>query len=448
MPICPYIANRLVFPIGDRIWGTHIMRFLSELEEKQWWSPEEIKIEQDDKLNKLIKHSYENVPYWRELFNKLKLRPSDIKTKDDLRKLPVLSKDDIRKNLDRMLAENFPKKRFIEKHSSGSTGEPLKYYVDKEKYSWNLASMLCCWKWAGYEFGQKWVRVQLWPHSKLSEKVLDKLARCTYIGTYKFDDEAIEKAVLLIKRKKPRIIRGYTSAIYLIAKFMKENEVEKFKAQAVITTSETIFPHYRSLIEEQFDCKVYDVYGGEGMTLCGQCERGNYHIDDNSVVVEFLKDDGNNARSGELANIIVTDLTNFAMPFIRYRIQDLGKPLDRICNCGRGLSLMGSIEGRDSDIIRTLDGKYLMVQFFVVFFEYLEGVEQFQVIQRELDEIEIKIVKNDKFTKKDMENIGKAIKEGGGERLKVRFNFVDNIPLERSGKRRFVISEIDASSGK
>ena len=230
MPICPYIANRLVFPIGDRIWGTHIMRFLSELEEKQWWSPEKIKIEQDDKLNKLIKHSYENVPYWRKLFNKLKLRPSDIKTKDDLWKLPVLSKDDIRKNLDRMLAENFPKKRFIEKHSSGSTGEPLKYYVDKEKYSWNLASMLCCWKWAGYEFGQKWVRVQLWPHSKLSEKVLDKLARCTYIGAYKFEDEAIEKAVLLIKRKKPRIIRGYTSAIYLIAKFMKENEVEKFKA--------------------------------------------------------------------------------------------------------------------------------------------------------------------------------------------------------------------------
>ncbi len=447
MPIYPYIANRLVFPIGDRILGTHIMKFLNELEEKQWWTPEKIKIEQDDKLNKLIKHSYENVPYWRKLFNKLKLRPSDIKTKDDLWKLPVLSKDDIRKNLDSMLAENFPKKRFIEKHSSGSTGEPLKYYVDKEKYSLSLASMFRFWEWAGYEFGQKWVRVQLWPHSKLSEKVLDKLARCTYIGTYKFDDEAIEKAALLIKRRKPKIIRGYTSAIYLIAKFMKENNLEKFMAQAVITTSETIFPHYRSLIEEQFDCKVYDIYGGEGMVLCGQCEKGNYHIDDNNVIVELLGDDGNNAQSDELGNIIVTDLNNFAMPFIRYKIQDLGKPSDGICSCGRGLSLMGSVEGRDSDIIRTLDGKYLMVQFFVVFFEYLEGVEQFQVIQRELDEIEIKIVKNDKFTKKDMENIEKAIKEGGGEGLKVYFSFVDDIPVERSGKRRFIISELTPRLG-
>jgi len=115
------------------------VEFLNELEERQWWAPEKIRIERDDKLNKLIKHCYENVPYWRELFNKLKLKPSNIKTKDDLRKLPVLSKDDIRKNLDNMFAENFPKKRFIEKHSSGSTGEPLKYYDDKERFNWRLA---------------------------------------------------------------------------------------------------------------------------------------------------------------------------------------------------------------------------------------------------------------------------------------------------------------------
>lgn len=135
------------------------------------------------------------------------------------------------------------------------------------------------------------------------------------------------------------------------------------------------------------------------------------------------------------------------MPFIRYNIQDLGKPSDRICSCGRGLSVIESIEGRDSDIIKTPDGKFLIVHFFTAIFEFQEGIEQFQVIQRELDEIEIKIVKNDKFTKKDMDNIGKAIKEGGGERLKVCFNFVDNIPLERSGKRRFVISKITPRSG-
>jgi len=440
--IYPYMANRLVFPIGDRISGTHIMKFLDDLEEKQWWLPGEIQADQNEKLQRLINHSYENVPYWRELFNKLKLSPSDIKTKDDLRKLPVLSKDDIRKNLNSMLAGNFPKKRFIEKHSSGSTGEPLKYYIDKEKYSWNLASMFRFWKWAGYEFGQKWARVQLWPHSKLSEKVMDKLARCTYIGTYKWDDEAIGKAVQVIRKKRPGIIRGYTSAIYLIAKFMKENDLEKFDTRAVITTSETIFPHYRSLIEEQFDCKVYDVYGGEGMTICGQCENGCYHIDDNNVIAELVRDDGSGASPGELANIIVTDLNNFAMPFIRYRIQDAGRSSTGICNCGRGLSLMESVEGRDSDIIRTSDGKYLMVQFFVVFFEYIEGVEQFQVIQRELDEIEIKIVKNDKFRNKDKEDIERAIKKGGGDKLKISFNFVDEIPLERSGKKRFVISEI------
>jgi phenylacetate-CoA ligase len=415
---------------------------LKELEPKQWWSLERIKIEQDEKLRKIIRHCYENVPYWKDIFNRLKLKPTDINSKNDLWKLPILHKEDIRKNLQDMLAKNLPPKRFIENHSSGSTGEPLKYYNDKEHYSWRIASMLRFWKWAGYEMGQKWMRVQLWPHNKLSEKIIDRAARCVYVGTYKFDDAAIERAVSLIKKERPKIIRGYTSAIYLIAKFMKEKGIGKFRVNAVITTSETLFPHYRKLIEEQFDCKVYDIYGGEGIIISGQCEKGNYHIDDNDVVVEFIKDDGNTAKPAELANIIVTDLRNFAMPFVRYKIQDYGRQLDGLCSCGRGLSLMGSIEGRDSDIVRTADGKYLMVQFFVVFFERMEGVEQFQVVQKKIDEIEVKIVKNDRFTDKDAKVISKGIKEGGGPNLKIKFNFVNNIPVEKSGKRRFVISEV------
>ena len=442
MSVYTFLANRLVFPLGDRIFGTRIIRFLKELEGNQWWSPEEIRADQEKKLCGLVKHSYENVPYWKDLFDGLNLKPSDIKTKQDLEKLPILTKDDIRKNLHNMVAKNFPQKKLRENHSSGSTGEPLKYFDDKEHYSWRIASTFRFWKWAGFEFGKKWMRVQLWPHSKLSEKISDKLTRCIYVGTHKFDDEAIEKAILLLQKERPMIVRGYTSAIYLIAKAIKEKKLGKFHVHSVITTSETLFPYYRELIEEQFDCKVFDTYGGEGMVISGQCERGNYHTDDNNLIVEYVADDGSRAKAGELANIIVTDLRNFAMPFLRYKIQDLDKYSDKTCACGRGLSVMQSIEGRDSDIIRTVDGKYLMVQFFVVFFEYQEGVEQFQIIQRKLDEIEVKIVRNDKLTDADIEYIGRSIQEGGGENLKVNFNFVDDIPVEKSGKRRFVISEI------
>ncbi len=447
MSIYPYIAKRLIFSAGDRFLGTHIVKSLNELEEKQWWEPEKIKSDQSDKLSKLIKHSYENVPFWRETFNKLKLTPSDIKTKEDLKKLPVLTKDCIRKNLSRMLAANFPKKRFMEQHSSGSTGEPVKYYIDKHHYSCNVASMLRFWKWAGYDSGMKWVRLSLWPHDRLLEKLYDRLARCLYIRVFGMDEEAMAKDVQRIRKFKPEIIRGYASATYLLTKYAYEHGIDDIKPKAVITTGDMLFSHYRKLMEEQYNCKVYDTYGGEGTMIYGQCEHGSYHIDDNNVIIEFLKDNGNPAEPGELANITITCLNNYSMPFIRYNIQDLGKARSGFCSCGRKLSLMGAIEGRNSDIITTPENSHLIVHFFTGLFEFIEGVDQFQIVQKKLDEIEIKIVKNDKFTEDDVQHITNTIKKGGGQSLKIIFNFVDDIPVQKSGKRRFVISETKPQLG-
>lgn len=438
-----FISEKIIYPAGDVVMGTHIVKSLKELERLQWDSAEVIGGRQDELLGKLISHSYANCPYWKGVMGKAGIRPNGIITRADLCKLPILTKDDIRKNISEMTAANIPAKKFRENHSSGSTGEPLKYFDDKEHYSWRIGSVLRFWKWAGFEFGQKWMRVQLWPHKTIWEKMSDIASRCVYVGTYKFDDKALKEGVELLMRKKPEIIRGYTSAIYLLAKYMKDNNLGPFKVKAVITTSESLFGHYREMIEEQFDCKVYDTYGGDGLSISGQCEHGNYHTDDNDLIVEYIRDDGSVAKPGELANIIVTDLRNYAMPFIRYKIQDVGRASDLQCGCGRGLSVMEGVEGRDSDIIKTSDGKYLMVQFFVVFFEYQEGVDQFQIIQRKLDEIEIKVVRNEKLTDADVERIGKSIKEGGGENLKVKFSFVDDIPVAMSGKRRFVISEIE-----
>ena len=175
MSLYSKITNRLVYPLGDRICGTHIVKSLNELREKQWWPPEQIQAEQNDKLARLIEHSYENVPYWRRLFDRSGLKPCDIKTKDDLRKLPVTTKDDIRENLEEMVAGNYPAKKLIEQHSSGSTGEPLKYYTDKDQYSCRIALVFRFWECAGYEFGKKWLRVQLWPHNKLSARFADHL---------------------------------------------------------------------------------------------------------------------------------------------------------------------------------------------------------------------------------------------------------------------------------
>ena len=174
----------------------------------------------------------------------------------------------------------------------------------------------------------------------------------------------------------------------------------------------------------------------------GQCEKGGLHIDDNNVIVEFLKSDGTPAEPGQQGNITLTCLNNFVMPFIRYNIQDVGIKIAEDCPCGRKLSLMYPVQGRNSDIITTPNGSQLIVHFFTGLFEFIEGVDQFQVVQAQPDEIEVKIVKNEKFTETDTQKITDGIKTGGGEDLKIVFNFVEQIPPQSSGKRRFVISKI------
>lgn len=448
MQIYRYMAGRLIFPLFERVRRTHVLAYLRQLEQMQWWPREQIESQQNEKLACLIAHSYKNVPYWRRLLDDLKLAQTDIRTKADLFKLPILTKKDIRSNLDNMLAVNYPCGSLIEQHSSGSTGEPLKYYDDKDHYSLRLASMLRFWHWADYDFGMRWARISLWPHNGIIPRISDRLARCLYICIDYLDDSKITEDLEKVRNFRPEIIRGYACATYLLAKKAKELGIKDIRPKAIITTGDTLFSHYRRTIEEQFGCKVYDTYGGEGMVISGQCEKGSYHIADDCVIVEFLRDDGGLARLGELANIIMTDLRNYAMPFIRYKIEDVGRASDKACSCGRGLSAMESIEGRASDIIRTPAGNYLIVHFFTALFEYIEGVEQFQIIQRKPDEIEVRIVKNDRFTDKDIEYIDRSIKQGGGEHLKVKFTFVNDIPVEKSGKRRFIISETGPAAGQ
>ena len=428
--------------MGDICLGYKICKCLKSLNQKQWWTKQQISADQSEKLQIMIEHIYNNVPFWRKIFEERGLNPSDIKSREDLHKLPVINKDLIRSELERLKAANLPQKAFRLQHSSGSTGEPVKYYSDKNHYSWNIASMFRNWEWAGYEPGIKWVRLSLWPHNKITEKFYDKLARCLYIRVYSMDNDALERDVKKIKNYNPEIIRGYASAAYVITKYAADNGITGIKPKAVITTGDMLYPHYRKLMEDFYQCKVYDTYGGEGTMVYGQCEKGGLHIDDNNVIVEFLKSDGTPAEPGQQGNITLTCLNNFVMPFIRYNIQDVGIKIAEDCPCGRKLSLMYPVQGRNSDIITTPNGSQLIVHFFTGLFEFIEGVDQFQVTQAQPDEIEVKIVKNEKFTDADRQKIADEIKTGGGDELKIKFNFVEQIPLASSGKRRFVISKI------
>jgi phenylacetate-CoA ligase len=160
-----------------------------------------------------------------------------------------------------------------------------------------------------------------------------------------------------------------------------------------------------------------------------------------NLVVEFIKQN-EHVSAGELGEIVLTDLTNYGMPFIRYKIEDAGKPSDDTCSCGCGLPLMQSIEGRVPDMIITPGGKVLIVHFFTGLFEHIEGVDQFQILQEKTDELIVRLVKNSKFSDTDEVRIIREVQGYAGEEMEIVMEFVEEIPVSRSGKRRFVISKV------
>jgi phenylacetate-CoA ligase len=442
MEIYSRIFKNVVFPLVELSQGTHILKTLEFLEGSQWWTPDEIRAFQESRLRELIQHSYTNVPYYRSTFDRLGLKPADINSVEDLQKLPVLSKDIIRRNFpDNMIAGNIPRKKLTLNHSGGSTGEPLPYYQDRQAISWRFACLFRFWRWAGYQFGKRWIRLDLIAHDTLAQKMMDTLGRCLFFRLSAMNQDTLRISVEKIRKYKPELIRGYASQVFLLAKYLKDNNISDIKPNSIITTGDMLFPHYRKLIEEQFHCPVFDNYGGNSIVISSQCESGTHHIAAENIVLEFVKDD-RPVKPGELGTALVTDLSNYGMPFIRFRIGDLARPSQEKCKCGRGLPVMSSVVGRDTDIVVTPDGNYLVAYFFGHIFESMTSVDQFQVVQQAQDEIEVKIVKNNKFSNQDARYIEDAIRQGAGEKLKIRLNSVKDIPVPRSGKIRLVISEI------
>lgn len=436
------VFRSVIFPALERYSGTTIKQHLTELGKSEWWSKAQIEELQNKKLRALVRHAFDNVPYYHKIFTQRGITPDDIKTKNDLKKIPILTKDVIRKNLPDLLAKNIPKSKMIESHSSGSTGEPMKYYIDNRSYSADWAQTFRCWGWAGYRIGDPYVKISMNPRTTMVKKIQDITFNTRYLYAQNIHEKNIVKEIMSIEAFKPIIIRGYASYMYSISKMMEKMGVE-YAGATVATTGDMLYPHYRECIEQRFHCKIFDGYGGEGTPVAFECEEHDgYHLCDEDVVVEFLAE-MECVSPGELGRIVFTNLENYAMPFIRYDIGDVGTYTDEACPCGRGLSVLKSIEGRDSDLIITPGGDIIIVHFFTWLFEFIEGVDQFQVIQERIDHLTVKIVKNPQFTDNDLIHIKKEIQKKVGLDVTIEINFENEIPLSgRSGKRRFVISKV------
>ena len=440
--IYPPVFRNIVFPLAEFREHTHVQQCLSFLEKTQWMKPDEIRALQDKKLKSLIHHAYRNVPYYHKVFNSLNLSPEDIRTRDDLKKLPCLTKDIIRKNAKDLVATNAADFFPMEAHSSGTTGEPLRFLITKSAYSIGWAQSFRCWGWGGFRLGDPYVKISPERRSGVVKRIQDGIMHTRFISALDLNEESISGKIREIAAFRPVLIRSYASPMFLMAKYAHERDLDGFVPKVITTTGEKLLPSYRSTIESAFRCKVLDAYGGESTPLAFECDHHEgYHLCEESAVVEILKN-GSPANPGEMGEIAFTNLDNYAMPFIRYTLGDLGTFSEETCSCGRGLGLLESIEGRSSDIIITPERNVLVVNFFTDLFKNIPGVDQFQIVQENTDEVTIRIVKNQVFSEKACTQITDEIRKYAGENFKIRFEYPDSIGLTGSGKRRFIISKV------
>ncbi len=428
-----------------------VEHYYETLQKTQWLSPSAMRELQDEKLRRLVRHAYRNVPYYRAKLQEAGLRPEDVQTQADLHKLPMLGKADIRKHLFfDIMSENHDKSQVLRISTSGSTGEPFVCYADRAQLEFRWAATLRAQEWTGYQFGDPTVR--LWhqtigmsPAQAAKERADAALSNRSFVPVFEMTEENLQKTMRLIASIGPTLLDGYAEALDFIAHFVKTSGNPGVRPLAIMSSAQTLPEPSRKLIEEAFGCRVFDKYGSREFSgIAYECDaHAGHHVVSEGFIVEILRE-GVPVKPGEIGEVVVTDLNNYCMPFIRYRIGDLAEAMsDESCACGRGAPRIGAIQGRVQSIIQGSDGQYVPGTFFAHYLKELDyAIKRFQVVQERAGHITFRVVKGGRYSEDVLAEVLSEFRKYLGSRMQIDVEFVDDIALVRTGKHVASISRL------
>jgi len=444
------MLHKSLFVIGYSFKNKDFLKQYNFVKKNEFESYETLKRYQEEKLQRLIQFSYNNVPYYHKLFEKLNLKPEDIQSIEDLQKLPILTKEIIRKHQRDFIPTNLKEQKYVNSSTGGSTGEPLQYRLSKEDEILGLAIMYALsWGYAGYKLGDKVGVIagsSLMPStkSKLTDNIKAFMMNYKKYSSFDLNDKYMDEIVTELNKFKPRYLRGYASSIYLFARHIKDKDLNiDFYPKGVFTTAEVLFEHQRELIENVFNCKVFDQYGlNDGGVSAYECKmHKGIHVDMTRSILEVVDENGNQLEAGKGGEILATSLYNYAMPFIRYDTGDLGILSDEKCKCGRELPLLKKIIGRTTDYLEFSNGAIIGTPILTVLFGKFDII-QYQIVQKDLDTISVNIVKGKNYSEDDEKEIRDTFYKHVGD-VNIKFNYVDKIETTGAGKWKFIVREVE-----
>jgi phenylacetate-CoA ligase len=395
----------------------------------------------------MVRYAYDTVPFYNRLFREYGVSPNDIKTKTDLKKLPIISKKELRQNKQEIISKDYNVKNLRAMSTSGSTGEPLFVFLSENEIEFRKAKHLRANTALGQKPWDRWATLTGPQHFAKTTRLQRLIPLYTPVTISVFDD--FDTQISKLKAIKPKVIEGYSSSLLLLAKEIEKRGLQTINPDHVIGGAELSDEYSREYVEKVFGVPFYDQYSSvEFERMAWQCkDRKLYHIDSDALIIEFLDKNGEEVSTGESGEIVCTSLFNYAMPLIRYKIGDVAVPSDETCDCGRNLPLMRMVEGRKDHLIVLANGQVLTPRAFTVAmheFQYYPDIEQFRVVQKKLNLFELSLKLKDKGLEEVIrrELTSHLKKIFLTHNLEFHIRFVEDIPLDKNGKLTIVFSEV------
>jgi phenylacetate-CoA ligase len=439
------LLNRyLVYYPSVSLRGQFVAFHSAHLRRSQWLDSSQIENLQLRKLAALLDFARQNVPYYGRILQDVDFTSN--KSLAILERIPTLTKELLKENFEELRCKRL--RSAIKKTTGGSTGNPVTIFKSRNALALTYAAYWRGYEWAGVQVGDRQGRFWGIPHESDGRRYAswaDFLLNRFRCSAFAFSDHELALYYEQLNRFKPNYFYGYVSMLEAFARFLLRNRLElKFKLACTIATSEVLTEPHRRLFESAFGCRVFNEYGcGEMGTIAHECEHGAMHIAAERIIVEVLKD-GRSAQPGETGEIVVTELHNKAMPLIRYNLKDLGIVSDLPCRCGRGLPVLKEIKGRAYDTIYNKEGQAFHGQYFMYIFEELQrqgiNISAFQVTQLDWENIVVRLVATQNERQRAEHYIERKVHGTYGHYAKIRFEYVQQIDRERSGKIRLIKS--------
>lgn len=428
-------------------YGPAFKKYQEFLEKSQWWSKAELEKFQIEQLRELLKLVSETSTYYKKNIDKAGIIPDKLSSLEEFKKLPVINKHIVRENYND-IKNKFASDDKLTFSTSGTTGTSLhvpttaeslqREYAFRWQYLKAAANATRNDRFAFFT-GHSIIPVsQTKPPFFIRNYAEDSL----FFSLYHMSDATLGDYVKALNKYRPHFIQGYPSGMYALALFMKKRSLKVHAPKAIFSASEVLHDDQKQLIEEMFGAPVFQWYGQVELTVnIHECHERRMHVKEEYGLLELLKDDGTEAQAGEVGTVVATGWGNKAFPLIRYNTGDAMKmSAEQSCPCGRGGRIVEKIMGRDEDFIITPEGKYVGRLDFV--FKPVHTVSESQIIQETENEITVKVVPMEGFSKADEELIKSKLRERIGNSFTITVEKVQQIPRTKNGKIRYVISKI------